>query len=159
MLAAAVQLGKRLSSGPCGLLMGRLEQAGADLAHSCCTGAHHTVVPLPRTSCSPCGHGQSCVPLAAGPYQMLFSQKSPLFAKGLNLLDRILYLSPCYIYVVSGIATPTFIAIPLGELCLPMCDSACWLHRVYLICCLLAGHRLCTAALQVLSSRLLWLQP
>ena len=68
------------------------------------------------------------MPLAAGPYQMLFSRKSPLFAKGLNFLDRVLYLSPCYIYVVSGIATPTFIAIPLGELCPPMWDSAGRLH-------------------------------
>ena len=89
---------------------------------------------------------------------MLFSRKSPLFAKGLNLLDRIPYLSPCYIYVVSGIATPTFIAIPLGELCLPMYDSACWLHTVCLTLCILVGHRGCTAALQVLSSRLLQFQ-
>ena len=68
---------------------------------------------------------------------MLFSKKSPLFAKGLNLLDRILYLSPCYIYVVSGIATPTFIAIPLGELC-RLCMTAlagcteCVLHAASL---------------------------
>jgi cellulose synthase/poly-beta-1,6-N-acetylglucosamine synthase-like glycosyltransferase len=48
-----------------------------------------------------------------GPYQMLFSKKSPLFAPGLNLFDRMLYLSPCYIYVVSGLATPTFMIVPL----------------------------------------------
>ena len=86
---------------------------------------------------------------------MLFSRKSPLFAKGLNLLDRILYLSPCYIYVVSGIATPTFIAIPLGELCPPMWDSAGRLHTLSLTTFMLEGHRVCTGAVQVLMSRLL----
>ena len=45
--------------------------------------------------------------------QMLFSKKSPVFAPGLSLLDRILYTSPCYIYVVSGLATPTFLVVPL----------------------------------------------
>ena len=48
-----------------------------------------------------------------GPYQMLFSKKSPLFAKGLNIFFRILYLSPCYIYIVSALGTPTFMAIPI----------------------------------------------
>ena len=80
---------------------------------------------------------------------MLLSKKSPLFAKSLNPLDRLLYLSPCYIYFLSGIATPTFIAIPLGELCLPMYDCACWLCMMCLTLCILARHRGCTAALQV----------
>lgn len=44
---------------------------------------------------------------------MLFSSKSPLFAKGLNLYHRILYLSPCYIYIVAALGTPTFMAIPI----------------------------------------------
>ncbi len=44
---------------------------------------------------------------------MLFSKKSPLFAKGLNIFFRILYLSPCYIYIVSALGTPTFMAIPI----------------------------------------------
>lgn len=44
---------------------------------------------------------------------MLFSRKSPLFAPGLNLWYRILYMSPCYIYVVSAIASPTFTLIPV----------------------------------------------
>ena len=44
---------------------------------------------------------------------MLFSRKSPLFAPGLNLWYRILYASPCYIYVVSAIASPTFTLIPV----------------------------------------------
>ncbi len=48
-----------------------------------------------------------------GPYQMLFSKKSPLTAKGLNIFYRILYLSPCYIYIVSALGTPTFMAIPI----------------------------------------------
>lgn len=48
-----------------------------------------------------------------GPYQMLFSRKSPLFAPGLSLWYRILYMSPCYIYVVSALATPTFTLIPV----------------------------------------------
>ena len=44
---------------------------------------------------------------------MLFSKKSPVFAKGLNIFFRILYLSPCYIYIVSALGTPTFMAIPI----------------------------------------------
>ena len=44
---------------------------------------------------------------------MLFSRKSPLFAPGLNLFYRILYMSPCYIYVVSALASPTFMIIPV----------------------------------------------
>ena len=48
-----------------------------------------------------------------GPYQMLFSKKSPLFARGLNIFFRILYISPCYIYIVSALGTPTFMAIPI----------------------------------------------
>lgn len=51
--------------------------------------------------------------LLQGPYQMLFSRKSPLFAPGLNLWYRILYTSPCYIYIVSAIASPTFTMIPV----------------------------------------------
>ena len=56
---------------------------------------------------------QIFVLLLQGPYQMLFSRKSPLFAPGLNLWYRILYTSPCYIYVVSAIASPTFTLIPV----------------------------------------------
>lgn len=48
-----------------------------------------------------------------GPYQMLFSRKSPLFAPGLNVFYRILYMSPCYIYIVSALASPTFMVIPV----------------------------------------------
>lgn len=48
-----------------------------------------------------------------GPYQMLFSWKSPLICRGLNLFCRILYASPCYIYIVSALASPTFMAIPV----------------------------------------------
>lgn len=44
---------------------------------------------------------------------MLFSRKSPLFAPGLNIFYRILYMSPCYIYVVSALASPTFMLIPV----------------------------------------------
>ena len=44
---------------------------------------------------------------------MLFSWKSPLVCRGLNLFCRILYASPCYIYVVSALASPTFMAIPV----------------------------------------------
>ena len=48
-----------------------------------------------------------------GPYQMLFSRKSPLFAPGLTIFYRILYMSPCYIYIVSALASPTFMVIPV----------------------------------------------
>lgn len=48
-----------------------------------------------------------------GPYQMLFSWKSPFICKGLSLFNRILYASPCYIYIVSALASPTFMAIPV----------------------------------------------
>lgn len=48
-----------------------------------------------------------------GPYQMLFSRKSPLFAPGLSIFYRILYMSPCYIYIVSALASPTFTVIPV----------------------------------------------
>ena len=44
---------------------------------------------------------------------MLFSRKSPLFAPGLNIFYRILYMSPCYIYIVSALASPTFMVIPV----------------------------------------------
>ena len=56
---------------------------------------------------------ECCLCHLQGPYQMLFSHKSPLFAKGLNIFFRILYLSPCYIYIVSALGTPTFMAIPI----------------------------------------------
>ena len=48
-----------------------------------------------------------------GPYQMLFSWKSPLICRGLNLFCRILYASPCYIYIVSALASQNFMAIPV----------------------------------------------
>ena len=56
---------------------------------------------------------ERCMGHVQGPYQMLFSHKSPLFARGLNIFFRILYLSPCYIYIVSALGTPTFMAIPI----------------------------------------------